>query len=415
MLLISGALCQGISALEVTYKTIEVLGTGSSRDEAVTWAQINAIQMVTGTKISASIEAERGLSSDEKGSKFFQSSYVDVSKETAGVIRSSEIKSVLYNKELQEWNAILMVTVLDLERAGGRKAIVISDLRAEKRSLRPFARDLTGLLKSKLTSSRKFSVLEQNLGTKFRQELDAIIENPLLSLTEKVIVKNGLPPDLVLVGKVEAVSLKLTEIAPSSDLIRIKIPDVSARVNYQIIDIYTSETKFHDVARIRLTQADFSASGQAVNEGNIGSLSAEIISSRMVDKILDAIYPVILTSISEDNQVSLNFGSEFNKKGDVFKIYRRGNRIYDPYTEEVMTWEESFMGEVKVTRTLPKVSFGEISGNEQDLNRIREELTERSRQFVAYKISKSSASSSKMKKKVRKEISEEKKALEQEF
>ena len=415
MLLISGALCQGISALEVTYKTIEVLGTGSSRDEAVTWAQINAIQMVTGTKMSASIEAERGLSSDEKGSRFFQSSYVDVSKETAGVIRSSEIRSVLYNKELQEWNAILMVTVLDLERAGGRKAIAISDLRAEKRSLRPFARDLTGLLKSKLTSSRKFSVLEQNLGTKFRQELDAIIENPLLSLTEKVIVKNGLPPDLVLVGKVEAVSLKLTEIAPSSDLIRIKIPDVSARVNYQIIDMYTSETKFHDVARIRLTQADFAASGQAVNEGNIGSLSAEIISTRIVDKILDAIYPVILTSISEDNQVSLNFGSEFNKQGDVFKIYRRGDRIYDPYTEEVMTWEESFMGEVKVTRTLPKVSFGEISGNEQDLNRIREELTERSRQFVAYKIAKSSASSSKMTKKVRKEISEEKKALEEEF
>ena len=190
---------------------------------------------------------------------------------------------------------------------------------------------------------------------------------------------------------------------------------MSARINYQIIDMYTSETKFHDVARIRLTQADFTASGQAVNEGNIGSLSAEIISTRMVDKILDAIYPVILTSISEDNQVSLNFGSEFNKKGDVFKIYRRGDRIYDPYTEEVMTWEESFMGEVKVTRTLPKVSFGEISGNEQDLNRIREELTERSRQFVAYKISKSSASSSKMKKKVRKEISEEKKALEEEF
>ncbi len=415
MLLIPGALCQGISALEVTYKTIEVLGTGSSRDEAVTWAQINAIQMVTGTKMSASIEAERGMSSDEKGSKFSQSSYVDVSKETAGVIRSSEIRSVLYNKELQEWNAILVVTVLDLERAGGRKAIAISDLRAEKRSFRPFARDLTGLLKSKLTSSRKFSVLEQNLGKKFRQELDAIIENPLLSLTEKVIVKNGLPPDLVLVGKVEAVSMKLSEIAPSSQLIKIKIPDVSARINYQIIDMYTSETKFHDVARIRLAQADFTASGQAVNEGNIGSLSAEIISTRMVDKILDAIYPVILTSISEDNQVSLNFGSEFNKKGDVFKIYRRGDKIYDPYTEEVMTWEESFMGEVKVTRTLPKVSFGEISGNEQDLNRIREELTERSRQFVAYKIAKSSASSSKIKKKVRKEISEEKKALEEEF
>ena len=415
MLLIPGALCQGISALEVTYKTIEVLGTGSTRDEAVLWAQINAIQMVTGTSISASMSAQEGLSSDNTGSRTYQKSFVDVSKETAGVIRASEIKSTLYNKELEEWNAILIVTVLDLERAAGRKTIAVSDLRSEKRNFRAFARDLTGNLKSKLTASRKFSVIEQNLGKKFRKELDAIIENPLLSLTEKVIVKNGLPPDLVLVGKVESVSLKLNEIAPSSDLIRIKIPDVSARINYQIIDVYTSETKFHDLARVNLTQADFVGRGQTVNEGNIGSLSADIIGTRIVDKILNAIYPVILTSISEDNQASLNFGSEFNKEGDVFEIYRRGDRIYDPYTEEVMTWEESFMGEVKVTRTLPKVSFGEISGNEQDLNRIREELTERSRQFVAYKIAKSSASSSKIKKKVRKEISEEKKALEEEF
>ena len=415
MLLISGALCQGISALEVTYKTIEVLGAGGTRDEAILWAQINAVQMVTGTSISASMNSQEGLSSDEKGTRSYQQSFVDVSKETAGVIRSSEIKSVLFNQGLQEWNAVLNVTVLDVDRVAGRKAIAISDLRSEKRNFRLFARDVTGLLKSKLTSSRKFSVIEQNLGKKFRQELDAIIENPLLSLTEKVIVKNGLPPDLVLVGKVEALSMKLREVAPSSELINIKIPDVSARVNYQIIDIYTSETKFHQIASVNLSQADFVELGQAVNETNIRSLSAEIISSQIAESILDAIYPAVLTSISEDNQVSLNFGANFFKIGDKFKIFRRGDRIYDPYTEEVMTWDERFIANVKITRTLPKVSFGEISGSEADLNLIREELTERSRQFVAYKIAKKRKSSKIVKTKVRKEISEEKATIEEEF
>ena len=150
MLLISGALCQGISALEVTYKTIEVLGAGGTRDEAILWAQINAVQMVTGTSISASLTSQEGLSSDEKGTRTYEKSFVDVSKETAGVIRSSEIKSVLFNEGLQEWNAALLVTVLDIDRVAGRKAIAISDLRSEKRNFRPFASDVTGLFEVKI-------------------------------------------------------------------------------------------------------------------------------------------------------------------------------------------------------------------------------------------------------------------------
>ena len=120
--------------------------------------------------------------------------------------------------------------------------------------------------------------------------------------------------------------MQLREVAPSSELINIKIPDVSARVNYQIIDIYTSETKFHQIASVNLSQADFVELGQAVNKTNIRSLSAEIISSQIAESILDAIYPAVLTSISEDNQVSLNFGANFFKIGDQFKIFRRGTR-----------------------------------------------------------------------------------------
>ena len=44
------------------------------------------------------LELAKGLSSDEKGTRTYEQTFVDVSKETAGVIRSSEIKSVLFNE-----------------------------------------------------------------------------------------------------------------------------------------------------------------------------------------------------------------------------------------------------------------------------------------------------------------------------
>ena len=415
LLLILGITGRGLHALEINYKTIEVLGTGNTRSEAIQWAQINAIQMVTGTTISASTWAQEKLSSSDGRARTQQSSQIDVAKETAGVIRSSEIKSTLYNKQLEEWNAILLVTVLDIDRATGRKSISISDLRADNPSYKTLAKDLTLNVKSKLTASRKFLVIEQNLGKKFTKELDAILENPLLPLTEKVIVKNGLPPELVLIGKVERASLQIKELTPSSELITLKIPDVSISVNYQIIDIFTSATKFHDVATFNLNHGDFSGSRQAVSNSNISLLSAEIVGAMIVEKILDTIYPAVITSISNENRVSLNFGAEFYKTGDQFDIYRRGDRIYDPYTREFISWDERFLGKVKVTRSLPKVSFGEIEASEEDLTLIRNELTDKSRQFVAYKTSSGKQNNGAQIKKIREKFDNENEIIEEEF
>ena len=104
--------------------------------------------------------------------------------------------------------------------------------------------------------------------------------------------------------------MQLREVAPSSELINIKIPDVSARVNYQIIDIYTSETKFHQIASVNLSQADFVELDKPLTKETFDRF-LKIISSQIAESILNAIYPAVLTSISEDNQVSLNFGANF--------------------------------------------------------------------------------------------------------
>ena len=146
--LLLGWVVQGAHALKVNYKTVEVRGTGDTRSDAIQWAQINAIQLVTGSNYSVSQTLESSLSSTDGVSKTGTSSNIDISKETAGIIRSSKIKSAIYNEHLSEWNAVLSVTVLDLDRSTGRKSISVSTLRADKRALEKFAGYLTSNIKS---------------------------------------------------------------------------------------------------------------------------------------------------------------------------------------------------------------------------------------------------------------------------
>jgi hypothetical protein len=135
----------------------------------------------------------------------------------------------------------------------------------------------------------------------------------------------------------------------------------------------------------------------------------------VVKKILDAIYPAVITSVSEENLVSINYGSEFYKKGDRLKIYRRGDRIYDPYTREFISWDERLIGTTVVTRTIPKLSFGKLEANQDDIALIREEISGKSRQFIAYKIPTSENTTKVKKTKIKKKVNRLEEETEKDF
>ena len=93
-----------------------------------------------------------------------------------------------------------------------------------------------------------------------------------------------------------------------------------------------------------------------------------------------------------ERYVSLNFGADFYAVGDKLNVFARNadSRIYDPYTKEFISWDESLLGTVTLTRTLPKLSFGQLEASEESASLIREHLNGKegilSRRFVAYKI-----------------------------
>lgn len=415
LMAILGVVSQGAEALEIVYKTVEAFGNGNTETEAVSWAQINAIQQVTGSANVVSEWADESLTTNYEGTSTQESYALKILKTAAGIIRSYEIKSTSYNESENLWTAVLNVKVLDVDRTTGRKSIFIPAAIAKSESAKSFAKHLTASIKSQLASSRKFSLFERNLNENIDSELDSILKNPIVPLSYKVFSNEGYPLELVLTTNIETASIKVQEWKPSSNLMSVKIPAVSVGVSYQIIDVFSSKVEFQDIANFNLDPKDFENSELRINESNISLITADIIGSRIVNKILDAIYPAIITSISDENTISLNFGSEFYQKGDVFEIYRRGSRIYDPYTEEFISWDEKLIGKVRLTRVLSKLSFGIIEASEDNLKLIKSEISGKSRQFVAYKMIGSQEKANVGADTIKKKLSDRKTSIEQEF
>ena len=410
-----GLISQGSGALEIVYRTVESFGNGTTEKEAVRWAQINALQQVTGSANVVSEWADEGLTTTNQGTSTKESYALKVLKTAAGIIRSYEIKRTSFNESENLWTAVLDVTVLDIDRTTGRKSIFIPTAVAKSKSAKIFASHLTASIKSQFASSRKFSLFERNLNENIESELDSILKNPMIPLSYKVFSNEGYPLELVLTANIETASITLKEWKPSSNLMSVKIPAVSIGVSYQIIDVFSSKIEFQNIANFSLGPKDFENSEQRVNESNISLLTADIIGSRIVNTILDAIYPTILTSISDENTISLNFGSDFNEEGDIFEIYRRGSRIYDPYTEEFISWDEKLIGKVRLTRVLSKLSFGKIEASSDNLKLIKSEISEKSRQFIAYKIIDSQKKANTSADTIKKTFSDRKNLIEQAF
>ena len=386
MLLALGFICPGLEALEIVYKTVESVGEGKTESEAIRWAQINAVQEVTGSTNAVSEWASEGYEKTSSRTSVKSNYEIKISKEAAGLIRSYEVVDTSYVKGKEVWLARLSVSVLDVDKSAGRKSTFVPAILTKNTTQQAFADQVTRSIKSNLVSSRKFSVFERQLDPAIKAEIDSIIENPMLPLSDKIIAKNTFPVELILAVKIEGITLKIREWTLSPNLLPVRAPESSISISYQVIDVVTSKIEFQDVATFEFGQQEFNEYQVRVSEGNLAVVTAGLVGERIVQKILDAIYPAVITSISDNNQVSLNFGSEFYNDGDEFEVYRRGDRIYDPYTKEFISWDEQFLGKLVLTRTLPKLSFGRMEAPEENLARIREELSDRSRQFVVYKV-----------------------------
>jgi hypothetical protein len=86
----------------------------------------------------------------------------------------------------------------------------------------------------------------------------------------------------------------------------------------------------------------------------------DIISTALGDKILDAIYPMLVLQAGADGSVVINQGGETLRPGQMLAINRFGEEMFDPYTKEPLGRAETPTGRIVIERVDPKLSYGRV-------------------------------------------------------
>ena len=81
----------------------------------------------------------------------------------------------------------------------------------------------------------------------------------------------------------------------------------------------------------------------------VGTKLLEVAAERITEAMLDAIYPISLVAIDGDI-VTLNQGGDTISSGNLYELYRYGEKIIDPYTKESLGRSETLVGEISVER-----------------------------------------------------------------
>lgn len=344
---------------DLIYEEVRVRQVAGSEGEAISRALVEAIGRVNGKTMSASQAASSAVAQVGRSSQTASSFQTSVRQSTMGVVNRYELLRSAENT--RGWEVELMVEVAKLQKSDGKITMTLLPVltRSEfKTDVEMLKRSLTSLL----VGSRKFSIIEKDPSVESEKLIRDVVENPLVSQAERVLMLNQSPVDMYI--EIEVLGkdfsyrrVQLPNFPPMS------IPEGSYVVNYRVLDVFTQKIKFQDFLNLNIGPDSFAGYSQTQISNQVDSVIAEIASKKMAEKILDAIYPMLLINIDVNGVASINYGDDRLSEGEKLAIFERGDVLVDPYTEEVLGWSERKISELTIDRTTPRVSFGTIHGD----------------------------------------------------
>lgn len=88
---------------------------------------------------------------------------------------------------------------------------------------------------------------------------------------------------------------------------------------------------------------------------------AKDVSAKLANQFVAAVYPMKVVKRTARGQVIINRGHDGGlKKGAILAVFSAGEELIDPDTGESLGSSEEYIGEVKVMRINPKVTFAKI-------------------------------------------------------
>lgn len=363
-----------IAADKVALIPTEANAWGETQRDATVAALAEAVAQVNGRAVAASSSMKRASIevgvADESTYAWREELASEVADAMRGVVDSYEILSV--EPDGSGWLVTVKAMVAQLVSDGSRrKPLAIIPFTAGRGEVTIFgqgwdrteaSRLLTQLIVDKVTGTRRFAVIDREFVEVTRAESSLKAANPFTPMTQLLELANRMVAEYMIVGQLETLTATRT-----STYIEIQDREVfsnraSATVTFRVIDVGSDQVKYAGTDIFSFADDQVPESGGAAT---IGTRILEVVAEQITEAMINAIYPLLIVAI-DGEVVTLNQGGDTIKVGNIYEVYRYGEKIVDPYTRESLGRSETLVGEVIVERVNPKTSLARLTKLEKE-------------------------------------------------
>lgn len=357
-------LVSGISQAQVTEATMTATGNGLSRDEAVQAALVGAAGQAFGIKLNAQ-SSSASLAAEATTGQGTENAYLSIlNKEVSQRVNSPSNSPILgysvdsLSQNGSSWEATVTLRYAKFEQVGAksdrRSMIVVTQ---DKR----FRDLLINNIEQALVGSRRFDVLNRDNQALFEQE-KAFVTGSDAAAAEVARLGQASGADYLVVASFPSLGISNNQ----RETIRLTgevlvQSSVSGSVSIEVIEFSSRKLKWSGTEKFSATYKGASAvSTQALSK------LVSNASLKLVDQLVEAIYPIRVAKIMSKNMAVINRGSASVKKGQSFVVFLMGEEIKDPQSGESLGALEIEIGTAKVVNTNPKYSVVKLDDGEFD-------------------------------------------------
>lgn len=356
----------GFSQIETV--SVSSKGYGDGPESALNSALTQAIGQVNGR----SIDSDSLLTTTEKTStKNDESDYLSsrdfkesIKSKTKGVVESY---SILSNAKDDSglWVAEITAQIARFKtsKSANRKRIAVIDLIGRQGccltvegELNPdvAAYEVSSAISNFLVQSRKFTVLDRSFQGFAETERNTLKTSENMPVKELAKLGQELFADMILVGNLNSIRLQKAQRKMNTSDRVLEYLAGNIATNIRIIDTATGQIKFSSSLRMNPKDLD-------LNLGSDIFTISKKVGERVGFTVLNAIYPIQVTGVTEKIVVDLNTGGDVVSVGQVFDLMLLGEKIKDAYTKESLGKRETKIGTVEITQVSPKQSRGKAT------------------------------------------------------
>jgi curli biogenesis system outer membrane secretion channel CsgG len=347
---------------------LETEGTGTSLKAAVNDALTAAVSQVNGMEIATQTVhavAEASVQSKDNQAYFASDAFrQQVQTASKGIVKNFRVLHAQQNSALGNlWVARVSATIAKYQASEQikrlRMAVVpfrIAPASTDPKNASKFESMFGQELVSYLTQTRKFAILDRNHFKEQKAEFD-MIKGDGFSLAEMARIGNQVGTDYLIVGTVnDFKETRWTQRMQSTGK-EFNLQRLDLQLAYRIIDVATGQIKFSDTYRY-----GEESQGSGFDHMAIARKAANSIG----EKIINAIYPIVVASVREKTAY-LSQGGNTLRVGQRLDVIKLGAPITDPYTKESLGREETRVGEIEVTDVQAKLAQAVIVKSTVDI------------------------------------------------